>query len=91
MKATDLLQQAQTHMNNRAVTYDQSGGERSMDRTVQAFNAITGRDLTVHEGWEFMACLKQVRLFSNPSTPHKDSAEDLVAYAALLGESMLEK
>ena len=36
-----------------------------------------------------MAVLKQVRAFQNPGKPHRDSLEDLTAYAALLAEEML--
>lgn len=89
MKATDVLEKAAGHMRDRAATYDKPEGERSMARTVAAFNAITGRDLTTAEGWAFMLLLKQVRVFQNPAKPHQDSLEDGVAYAALLAEEML--
>lgn len=89
MKAPELLQAAKQHMDDRAVTYDQPGGERSMASTVAAFNAITGNCMTEAEGWAFMLILKQVRLFTNPCNPHRDSIDDSIAYAALLGESAL--
>ena len=38
-----------------------------------------------------MAVLKMVRFFQNTAVPHRDSLEDLIAYAALLGESALDK
>jgi len=38
-----LLDVAAGHMRDRAATYDQPGGERSMGRTVDAFNIISGR------------------------------------------------
>lgn len=57
-----------------------------MAATVEAFNAITRCDLTEADGWMFMAVLKMVRL-NQRATYHADSAEDLVAYAALLGEA----
>lgn len=84
--APDLLTKAADHMRARAATYDQPGGERSMGKTVAAFNAVTGRDLSEAEGWLLMAILKQVRLFSAPGY-HADSSEDLISYAALLGEA----
>lgn len=90
MKAQDILKAAVGHMDARAATYDKPEGERSMGKTVQAFNAITGRDLTEAEGWLMMVCLKQVRLFTNINTPHRDSIEDMVSYAALLGEHLFE-
>ena len=89
MKATDVLEKAAKHMRDRAATYDKPEGERSMAKTVAAFNAITGKSLSVAEGWLFMAVLKQVRAFQNPAKPHQDSLEDGVAYAALLAEEML--
>ena len=42
--APALLDIAAGHMRDRAATYDQPGGERSMGRTVEAFNIITGRE-----------------------------------------------
>ena len=89
MKATDVLEKAAKHMRDRAATYDKPEGERSMAKTVAAFNAITGKPLSVAEGWLFMAVLKQVRVFQNPAKPHQDSLEDGVAYAALMAEEML--
>jgi len=89
--APEYLQAAASHLLARATTYDQPQGERSMDRTVQAFNAITGRAgtdraLTTAEGWLLLQVLKDVRLFQRPGF-HKDSAEDCVAYAALKAEA----
>lgn len=43
--ALDLLDAAAGHMRDRAATYDKPEGERSMGKTVQAFNAITGRNM----------------------------------------------
>ena len=87
--APAILEAAAGHMRDRAATYDNPEGERSMARAVQAFNAIAGKNLTTAEGWLFMAVLKQVRAFQNPGKPHRDSLEDLTAYAALLAEEML--
>ena len=61
----------------------------SMGKTVAAFNAITGRDLTTAEGWLMLAVLKQVRVFQNSAVPHVDSLEDGPAYLALMAEEML--
>lgn len=85
--ATDFLRRAAAIMEQRAAEYDNPDGERSMGRTVLAFNAVTGRDLTESEGWLLMLLLKQVRQWE-ASTFHRDSAEDGVAYAALLAESL---
>ena len=84
--AIELLENAGMHMQDRASTYDQPGGERSMGKTVEAFNAITGRELSESEGWLLLDLLKQVRLFAAPGY-HADSAEDHIAYAALMAEA----
>lgn len=86
MKAPEFLHQAAKHMEDRAATYDTPDGERSMAATVAAFNAISKCDLSEADGWMFMMLLKAVRL-TQRATYHADSAEDLVAYAALLGEA----
>lgn len=128
--APDLLDAAAGHMRDRAATYDKPEGERSMGKTVQAFNAITGRNMEAatkiqsmlvalkavfetrgddpvsvemidgllayakeikpvlreSEGWLLMAVLKMVRS-EQRGQPHRDSIEDLIAYAALFGEA----
>ena len=86
MNATEILSKAAQHMAERAATYDKPEGERSMGRAVEAFNAITGRDLSESEGWLLLQVLKSVRLFTRPGY-HADSAEDGVAYAALVAEA----
>lgn len=87
-KAQDLLHRAASLMDERGKQYDQRSGERSMQATVTAFNAITGCGLTESEGFLLMAILKMVRDQSR-ETPHRDSIEDLVAYASLYGEARL--
>lgn len=82
--AASMLTAALGHMEDRAKTYDAPGGERSMGKTVSAFNIITGHNLTEEAGWLFMEILKQVR--SQQGDYRADSYEDLVAYAALRGE-----
>ena len=84
--APEFLEAALGHMLDRAATYDKPEGERSMIQTVEAFNAITGRDLTEAEGWLLLQILKDVRLFTSPEF-HQDSAEDCIAYAALKAEA----
>ena len=85
--AEAFLHEAAELMAERGKQYDQEGGERSMGKTVKAFNAITGKDLTESEGWLLMSLLKRVRQHSGAGY-HKDSAEDAVAYAALEAESL---
>ncbi len=88
MKATEFLQAAMDTQAERGKEYDQPGGERSMGRTVQAFNTITGRDLTEAEGWLLLQVLKDVRQWQNPGRYHYDSALDGVAYSALKAEAL---
>ena len=82
--AASMLTAALGHMEDRAKTYDAPGGERSMGKTVAAFNTITGLVLTEEQGWLFMEILKQVR--SQQGGYRADNYEDMVAYAALRGE-----
>ncbi len=84
MTASDFLLAAMNHLGDRASTYDNPTGERSMGRTVEAFNAITGHKLTEEHGWLFMCLLKQVR--SQQGKYKSDNYEDLTAYASLMGE-----
>mgnify|MGYP005610400315 FL=1 len=87
--APTLLDAAAGHMRDRAATYDQPTGERSMGRAVQALNAILGRQaLTESEGWLLLQVLKDVR-DRQRTTPHRDSLEDAIAYAALKAEARL--
>lgn len=88
--ATELLAAAAGHMRERAATYDTPGGERSMARTVAAFNAITGHALAESEGWLLMQILKDVRDHQR-EVPHRDSLEDCIAYAALKAEVRLRE
>lgn len=87
-KAQDLLHRAASLMDERGKQYDQRSGERSMQATVTAFNAISGHSMTDADGFLLMAILKMVRDQSR-ETPHRDSIDDLVAYASLYGEARL--
>lgn len=90
MNANEFLTQAAKHMADRAATYDTPEGERSMAATVEAFNAIARCDLSEADGWLFMTLLKLVRL-TQRATYHADSAEDAVAYCALMGEAKSQR
>lgn len=85
--AADILRKGAQHIEDRAAMRDQPQGERSMARTVGAFNALTGHTLTERDGWLFMVALKMARACTTP-TGHHDDYEDLAAYAALAGESV---
>lgn len=84
-KAPDFLKEAQEQMEDRAVQRDTPEGERSMESTIKAFNALTGHSLTESEGWEFMVLLKLVR--GRQGSFRADDYVDAAAYSSLLGES----
>ena len=90
MNALDFLQESMSTLEQRGKDYDQEGGERSMGKTVVAFNAITGKQLTEAEGWLLLQLLKDVRQWSAPSY-HHDSALDCVAYSALKAEALINE
>ena len=83
--AHTICQAAMGHMDDRATTYDQKGGERSMGKTVTAFNSLTGHRLTEEQGWLLMELLKCAR--SQQGNYRADNYEDATAYAALRGEA----
>lgn len=91
MKATDFLDTASALLSERGKQYDQPKGERSMGKTVAAFQNITGKRITEAEGWLFMEILKNVRQWQNPEKYHADSAHDGVAYSALKAEALFSQ
>lgn len=87
--APDILRRAIDLQDARAIDYDQPGGERSMGKAVQAFNAIKGREVLVEsDGWLLQALVKMVRDQSRQHA-HRDSCEDLVSYSSLYAESRI--
>lgn len=86
--AIQMLEAAASHMREREATYDAPGGERSMAKTVAMFNVANGAEMTVEQGWQFMALLKIVR--TTQGAYRADNYEDLAAYAALMGEAASE-
>lgn len=85
LTASDICQQAIEIMKERGKTYDKSNGaERSMLKTVTAFNALTGHELTEEQGWQFMTVLKLAR--SQQGEYKADNYLDGTAYFALAGE-----
>jgi hypothetical protein len=84
LTASSILHQSLNEMADRATTYDSPGGERSMGKTVDMFNALTGLGLTEEQGWLFMVCLKMVR--SQQGESRSDNYVDGSAYFALAGE-----
>jgi hypothetical protein len=86
VSAIEFLERAADLMLERAQDYDSPEGERSMGRTVAAFNVLTGNILSEQEGWMFMLLLKLARQAQTDEW-HQDSSEDAIAYAALMAEA----
>ena len=82
--AVETLRRAADLIEQRGKQRDSDTGERSMARTVAAFNAIYGTDLTETQGWHFMELLKMAR--SSQGAYVADDFDDKVAYAALAAE-----
>lgn len=85
MIAHDILGAASDAIAQRAKLRDLPQGERSMARTVAAFNAIAATNLDERDGWLFMACLKMAR--ATAGEHHLDDYIDMASYAALAGET----
>lgn len=85
--AIEFLADAEDMLDERGREYDKADGERSMERAVEAFNAITRHDLKESEGWLFMQMLKDARQWQSGNY-HHDSALDGVAYSALKSEAL---
>jgi hypothetical protein len=62
-KAAQILNEAVATMVERGKSYDKdgNGSERSMDKIVAMFEALTGIAMTPAQGYKFMACLKLAR------------------------------
>lgn len=86
--ASEIADAALQHIKERATTYDSPEGERSALKTAQAFNAITGKNITEAEVFLLLQILKDVRQWQVPYKTHKDSIEDCIAYAALKAEAI---
>ena len=85
MQAHEYLLTASSALEDRAKLRDSEGGERSMAATVEAFNAVRGKNLSEEDGWAFMVLLKLVR--SSQGQYHADDYVDGAAYFGLLGEA----
>ena len=82
--AVETLRRAADLIEQRGKQRDSDTGERSMARTVAAFNAIYSTNLTETQGWHFMELLKMAR--SSQGAYVADDFDDKVAYAALAAE-----
>lgn len=87
--AVSVMGEVKGIMEDRAKQYDSPQGERSMEMVIEAFNAVTGRDLKPSDGYLIMELLKVVRS-QNASREDalNDSIRDNIAYAALYGEAL---
>lgn len=83
--AAAILRMAAGLIEQRAEQRDSATGEKSMAKTVEAFNAIYGTQLTEVQGWHFMELLKMVR--SAYGIYVEDDYLDKVAYSALAAEA----
>ena len=84
--ATAILQEAHRCIADRAHERDQES-ERSMERTVTAFNAMYKLNLTEEQGWMFMVFLKAAR--ASGGSFKLDDYVDGSAYFALAGEAAM--
>lgn len=87
MRADEFCKNAANLMEDRGAERD-AGEERSMCRCVETFNAMTGHELSVEEGWLFMVYLKHSRMRAGAFK--RDDYEDAVAYEALMAEQAEE-
>ncbi|MEO5811578.1 MAG: DUF6378 domain-containing protein [Rhodanobacter sp.] len=83
--AVSILIDAADTITERGKQRDKPSGERSMSRTVAAFNALYGTSLSETQGWQFMVLLKAARAVTGK--PRMDDYIDQAAYSALAGES----
>lgn len=84
--AADILGTGVQILSERGKQRDTPQGERTMRRAVMAFNHLFGKDLTVEEGWKFMAVLKLAR---TKDSAVEDDFVDGANYFALAGEENL--
>ena len=86
LQAHVLLRAGANAIADRAASRDVEA-ERSMARCVNAFNAMTGHQLSEKDGWQFMELLKMAR--SRAGAENVDDYVDGASYAALAGECAL--
>lgn len=84
VKADELLAVCGENIRDRVAVRD-AAGARTMRKTVAAFNALHGTDLTESQGWQFMEVLKIAR--SSQGGHCLDDYIDGAGYAALAGEA----
>lgn len=94
MKAQQILEAVSTTLAQRGQEngYDKAE-ERSAAEVARLFNTKTGRDLTEAEAWQFLICLKEVRLKRQMANRADvtDTLKDLNGYTVLLAECLTER
>ncbi len=94
MKAHELLQESAYTLSQRG---EQNGYDKKEERSAAdiaaLFNAKTGHDISEADAWQFMICLKEVRLKRQQENGGdiKDTMIDLISYQALLAECLLNE
>lgn len=94
MRAHDLLQESAYTLSQRG---EQNGYDKKEERSAAdiaaLFNAKTGHDISEADAWQFMICLKEVRLKRQQENGGdiKDTMIDLISYQALLAECLLNE
>ncbi|XID91052.1 DUF6378 domain-containing protein [Paenibacillaceae bacterium WGS1546] len=89
MTAPEILERASGHMADRAKTYDDAGGERSMGKVAGIIRTLYAQQLargefTEEMAWGAQVVLKLVR--TSQGGYRADNYEDGAAYFALMGE-----
>ena len=84
--ATDYLSQGMQILTERGKQYGSNSRECSFPQVAEAFNAITGNELSGSDVCMILAILKLVRQSAQPNRLHEDSLVDGVNYMALYAE-----
>lgn len=84
--ATGYLSQGMQILTERGKQYGSNGRECSFPQVAEAFNAITGNELSGSDVCMILAILKLVRQSAQPDRLHEDSLVDGVNYMALYAE-----
>lgn len=94
MKANEILEAVGVTITQRGAQngYDKKE-ERSAAEIARLFNTKTGYTLSEADAWQFMICLKEVRLIRqlHNNGDILDTLTDLVAYNTLMAECLAEK
>ena len=81
----DFLEEVKAIQSQRAVEYEQDGGERSFYKVATVFNIYTGMELQPSHVALMLEILKNVRFYAQDGY-HSDSVVDKISYASLWAE-----